>query len=92
MQQYLPSLVLDIFRLCVWLGILAIVFIPLERLCANRKQPVFRKEFFIDLGYYFLNSLLPNLLLIVPMSIVAAIVHQIEPSGIYPCAFGSSWR
>jgi sterol desaturase/sphingolipid hydroxylase (fatty acid hydroxylase superfamily) len=83
MQQYLPSLALDIVRLCVWLGILAIVFIPLERLCAQQQQPVFRKEFFIDLGYYFLNSLLPKLLLILPMSIVAAAVHQLEPSGIY---------
>jgi sterol desaturase/sphingolipid hydroxylase (fatty acid hydroxylase superfamily) len=83
MQQYLPSLALDIFRLCIWLVILAIVFIPLERLCAQQKQPVFRKEFFIDLGYYFLNSILPKLLLILPMSIVAAVVHRIEPSGIY---------
>jgi sterol desaturase/sphingolipid hydroxylase (fatty acid hydroxylase superfamily) len=83
MQQYLPSLALDIFRLCVWLVILAIVFIPLERLCAQQKQPVLRKEFIIDLGYYFLNSLLPKLLLILPMSLVAAAVHQLEPSGIY---------
>jgi sterol desaturase/sphingolipid hydroxylase (fatty acid hydroxylase superfamily) len=83
MQQYLPSLALDIFRLCVWLVILAIVFIPLERLCAQQKQPIFRKEFFIDLGYYFLNSILPKLILILPMSIVAAVVHRIEPSGIY---------
>ncbi|PSB58024.1 sterol desaturase family protein [Chamaesiphon polymorphus] len=83
MQQYLPSLALEIFSLCTWLVIIAIVFIPLERLCAQQKQPVLRKEFFIDLGYYFLNSLLPKLLLIIPMSIVAAAVHQIEPSGIY---------
>ncbi len=83
MQQYLPSLALDILRLCIWLVLLAVVFVPLERLCAQQKQPVFRKEFSIDLGYYFLNSLLPKILLVVPMSIVAAIVHRLEPSGIY---------
>lgn len=83
MHQYLSSLTNDVFRLCVWLVLIAIVFVPLERLCAQQKQPVFRREFSIDLGYYFLNSLLPKLMLVLPMSIVAAIVHRLEPSGIY---------
>lgn len=83
MQQYLPSLALDVFRLCIWLVLLAIVFVPLERLCAQQRQQVFRKGFLTDLGYYFLNSLLPKLLLILPMSIVAGVVHHLEPSGVY---------
>lgn len=83
MQNYLSSLALDIFRLSVWLVLLMVIFVPLERLCAQQRQQVFRTGFLTDLGYYFLNSLLPKLLLIVPMSIVAGIVHSIEPSGLY---------
>lgn len=79
MNQYFASLVSDIFRLCIWLVLLAIVFVPLERLFSLRKQPIFRKELPIDLGYYFLNGLLPKLLLILPMSIVAGSVHHLAP-------------
>jgi sterol desaturase/sphingolipid hydroxylase (fatty acid hydroxylase superfamily) len=83
MQQYIPSLAVDIFRLSIWLLLLAVIFIPLERICAQQKQQIFRTEFLIDLGYYFLNSLLPKLLLILPMSIVAWGVHHFEPNGLY---------
>ena len=79
MQQYLASLGLDVFRLCIWLVLVAVIFIPLERICAQRRQPVFRTEFLIDLGYYCLNNLVPKLLLVLPMSIVAWGVHHFEP-------------
>jgi sterol desaturase/sphingolipid hydroxylase (fatty acid hydroxylase superfamily) len=79
MPQYLASLAFDVYRLSIWLVLLAIVFIPLERLCAQRKQPIFRRELLVDLGYYFLNSLLPKVLLILPMSIVAWSVHHFIP-------------
>jgi sterol desaturase/sphingolipid hydroxylase (fatty acid hydroxylase superfamily) len=79
MQQYLASLVLDVFRLSIWLVLLGIIFIPLEKLCAQRRQPIWRRELLIDLGYYFLNSLLPQLLMILPMSIVAWCVHHFMP-------------
>jgi sterol desaturase/sphingolipid hydroxylase (fatty acid hydroxylase superfamily) len=86
LHQYLLSLAFDVFRLSIWLAILAIVFIPLERLCAQQRQPVFRSGFIIDLGYYFLNSILPKLLLILPMSIVAWGIHHLVPSGAYAWA------
>ena len=60
-----------------------IIFVPLERFFAQHQQKVFRKEFLVDLGYYFLNSFLPKLLLILPMSIIAWGVHHLEPSGLY---------
>lgn len=60
-----------------------LIFVPLERLSFQRKQKVFRKDYLIDLTYYFLNSILPKLLLVVPLSIVAQAVHRIEPSGLY---------
>ncbi len=92
MHQYLASLALDLLRLSIWLLLLLVIFLPLERLCSQRKQPIFRPEFWIDLGYYFLNSLLPPLMMIIPMSIVAWVVHHLEPIGIYSWTAALSFR
>jgi sterol desaturase/sphingolipid hydroxylase (fatty acid hydroxylase superfamily) len=83
LQQNLPPFALDIFRLCIWLVLLMVIFVPLERLCAQHPQKVFRKGFLTDLGYYFLNSLLPKFLLILPMSMVAGGLHYLELIGLY---------
>lgn len=80
MQQYLASLAPDLLRLCIWLVLLLVIFIPLERFFSQQRQQVIRKEFFIDLGYFFLNGFLPKLLLILPMSIIAWGVHRFAPS------------
>ncbi len=82
MHKYLASLAPDFLRLCIWLAILLVIFIPLERLFARQRQQVVRKEFFIDLGYYFLNSFLLNLLLILPLSLLSWTVHHFAPSTI----------
>jgi sterol desaturase/sphingolipid hydroxylase (fatty acid hydroxylase superfamily) len=73
---------IDIFRLCVWLVLLMAVFVPLERLCALHSQKVFRKAFLTDLAYYFLSSLLPKLLLVVPMAILAWGLHRLIPGAL----------
>lgn len=83
LQQHLPPLVFDLVRLGVWFVLLMVVFVPLERLCAQHPQKVFRKEFAMDLGYYFINSLLPKLLLILPISTAAWVLHYLAPSGLY---------
>jgi sterol desaturase/sphingolipid hydroxylase (fatty acid hydroxylase superfamily) len=83
MQHYLQSLALDVFRLSVWLMLLAVIFIPLERLFTLQKQPVFRKEFVTDLGYFFFNSLISKLLLVIPISIIAWGIHNFEIDTLY---------
>lgn len=88
MQQYLASVGLDIVRLFVWLVLLMVIFVPLERLCALRPQKVFRKAFHTDLVYYFLSSLLPKLLLVLPMTLMAAGVHRVVPSAFYSWVSG----
>lgn len=86
LQQHLPQFATDVVRLCVWLVLLMIVFVPLERLCARHPQKVFRKAFLTDLGYYFLNSLLVKLLLILPLSTIALGLHHFMPGGLYSWA------
>ena len=83
LQQHLSPFALDVFRLFVWLLLLIVIFVPLERFCALHNQSVFRKGFLTDLSYYFLNSLLPKFLLILPLSIIAGALHYLVPGGLY---------
>ena len=76
----LQALSVDIARLCVWLLLLITIFVPLERLCALHPQKVFRKGFLTDLAYYFLSSLLPKLLLILPMAVLGWGLRHIIPT------------
>ncbi len=71
----------NIVRLCVWLVLLTVIFVPLERLFAVHRQKIFRKAFASDVLYYFLSSLLPKMLLILPLSAVAWVVHRWAPAG-----------
>jgi sterol desaturase/sphingolipid hydroxylase (fatty acid hydroxylase superfamily) len=83
LRRHLPPLAVDVVRLCAWLALLAAIFVPLERLCALHAQRVFRKAFLTDLAYYFLNSLVPKLLLILPLSAIAWGLHHLAPGGLY---------
>jgi sterol desaturase/sphingolipid hydroxylase (fatty acid hydroxylase superfamily) len=82
-QHYLLSFATDVGRPVVWLLLLMIVFVPIERLFALRPQKVFRKSFSMDLGYYFLNSLLPKILLIAPMALIAWGMRHVIPLGMH---------
>lgn len=78
MTKLLLSLVVDTVRLAIWLAILAAIFVPLERFFALREQNR-RLDLVQDLGLYFLNSLLPALLLGTPMAFVVAVSRQMLP-------------
>ena len=69
-------------RLAVWLAVFAAVFAPIERIFALRRQKIFRKEFAVDLGYYFLNGLLPGLVLGAPISLAVLAIHRAIPGGV----------
>jgi sterol desaturase/sphingolipid hydroxylase (fatty acid hydroxylase superfamily) len=75
-----PAFVLEVCRVALWLAILVVIFVPLERLFAVHPQRVFRKGILTDLGYYFLSSLLPALLLSAPVAILAWAVNRALPA------------
>jgi sterol desaturase/sphingolipid hydroxylase (fatty acid hydroxylase superfamily) len=81
MVETLRTLLVDIARLCLWLAMLSIVFLPLERRFALRPGGVFRQGLAADLAYYFLNGMLPKLLLILPTAALALAVHRLIPPG-----------
>lgn len=70
---------MNVARLCAWLLLLALVFLPLERLFAVRPQKFFSKVLLQDLGYFFISGLVPGLLLAAPLSLVAFGAHAIVP-------------
>jgi len=79
LNSHLSGLLLSVVRLSVWLLLLALIFVPLERLLAVRPQKLFRRALFQDVGYYFISGLVPGLLLALPLSIVALAVHELVP-------------
>ncbi|HEV7817247.1 MAG TPA: sterol desaturase family protein, partial [Janthinobacterium sp.] len=79
---HLPDFARDMARLCIWLVLLSAIFLPLERYLALRDGTVRRKELYNDLGYYFLNSLLPLMVLSLPMSLVAVAARHLIPEAL----------
>ena len=59
----LPPFLIEVFRLSLWLMLLVVIFVPLERLFAAHPQKFVRKGIGVDLGYYFLSGLVPALLM-----------------------------
>jgi sterol desaturase/sphingolipid hydroxylase (fatty acid hydroxylase superfamily) len=72
---------LEILRISFWLTVLTVVFIPMERLFALRPKKIFRKAIVTDVGYYFVNSLVPGFLLSFPLALLAGLTHRILPAG-----------
>ena len=81
-QRHLLAFLINVARLCLWLLIIAAIFLPLERLFPLQRQKILRRGIGVDLGYYFLSSLLPGLVLAVPLSLVAMGAHRVIPSSL----------
>lgn len=79
LQTHVPRPALDVLRLAIWLALLALVFVPVERLWAVQKGAEPRRERLNDLGYYFLNNLLPGLIIAVPAAYLAWAAHRLLP-------------
>jgi sterol desaturase/sphingolipid hydroxylase (fatty acid hydroxylase superfamily) len=79
----LPPFAVNIVRLIVWLFLLMLIFAPLERLFAIRPQNIFRKNFLVDMGYYFLNGILPKALLVFPVAAIAWAMHRLVPGAVH---------
>ena len=63
-----------------------VIFVPLERLFSVHPQKIFRKSLVVDLAYYFLNSLLPKTVLVIPMALAAWSLHSITPAALHRLA------
>lgn len=82
LQTQLPGIAVDVLRLSMWLVLLAVIFVPLERLFGERHARRSRMELFSDLGFYFISSLLPAVLLAAPLALVAVAGQRLLPDAI----------
>lgn len=83
LQANLPPIAVDVLRSCIWLVLLMLILVPAEKLFALHPQKVFRKGFATDLGYYFLNGLLPQFLMGLAMAAIAWVLFRVVPSSIH---------
>ena len=82
------GLAVDIFRLCLWLVLLIAIFVPLERLFARRPSRFLRPQIGNDLAYLFLSSLVPGVLMSVPLAVLATLVQRLLPAGFHDSVHG----
>jgi sterol desaturase/sphingolipid hydroxylase (fatty acid hydroxylase superfamily) len=73
----------NVAQLVVWLGILIAIFVPLERLCALHPARIWRKQSGVDLAWYFINSLIPAMVLSVPLAVLSRALVAMNPLGYY---------
>ncbi|MFL9923635.1 sterol desaturase family protein [Herbaspirillum lusitanum] len=80
--DHLPGFLVDVLRLCGWLVLLTVIFLPLERWFAVRKAAPQRHDLFADLAYYFINSLLPAFALALPLAFLAGAARYLLPAAL----------
>ena len=78
-QQHLVAFISGVVRASIWLLLLAIVFLPVERLFALHPRKFFCKTTLSDIGFYFISGLLPAILLAPLLGIVAVAAHAVVP-------------
>ena len=79
----------DVGRLAIWLVLLTVIFVPLEQLAGLHPAKLWRKQIGVDLAWYFINSLLPAVVLAVPLAVLSRLVQGINPGGLYTAV--ASW-
>jgi sterol desaturase/sphingolipid hydroxylase (fatty acid hydroxylase superfamily) len=78
-MQEAHAFALQAARITVWLVLLTVIFVPLERLFAIRRAPGRLKHAPADIAFYFLNSILPVLILAPPFALLAAGLKVVTP-------------
>ena len=84
----LSALPAELAALAARLVVILAIFVPLERIFAQRRQKFFRAAFVTDLAYYFFANLLPKICLVVPISVLAWALHRAVPSHFYALMSG----
>ena len=80
---HLHAYYLDVVRLATWLFIVSFIFIPLEYFFPLHPEQRVRKTVAGDFVFFCLNGILPNLLLVIPLSIVAYFAYHLVPSRLH---------
>jgi sterol desaturase/sphingolipid hydroxylase (fatty acid hydroxylase superfamily) len=80
---HLQAHAISMIRLLIWLALLAVVFLPFERLFAVHPRKILSKSLAGDIGFYFISGLVPGLLLTPVLVLAAVAAHAVIPSSLY---------
>jgi sterol desaturase/sphingolipid hydroxylase (fatty acid hydroxylase superfamily) len=83
MFAHLSPLALNVARLCVWLALLTLVLVPLERWLALRQVRMTGRRLAADIGLYFFNSIVPAAVLGALFGALAIAVRSIVPGALH---------
>ena len=76
-HQHFLGLLLQALRTGIWLVLLTAIFAPLEHFFSVQPSKFFYKGWLTNLGWYFVNSLVPVFLLGPPSALIAMGIHAI---------------
>jgi len=80
--RHIEIMLWSVARLAMWLALFAAIFVPVERLFALHPQKVLRKGIAADVGLYFINALIPALVLGPPISVAVLAIHRVMPGDV----------
>jgi len=83
MSAQLLSTAQTLLRLSAWFVLLFLIFLPLERLFPRTRQAIIRKNYGQDCLLYFVNGIVPKLMLVIPLSLLASLVHRYSSSSFF---------
>ena len=78
-HHHLTVYLTQVLRASILLAGLLAVFVPLEHYFSVRPAAFFQKGWLVNLGWYFINSLTPILVLGPPAALLAWMVHTVLP-------------
>ena len=82
----LPAVAMHAARLCVWLALLSLLLVPLERWLAVRKTRPTARAVAVDVALYFFNSIVPTLVLSALFGTFAAATQALVPGALRAAA------
>lgn len=89
--QQLPPFVLTLLRLAIWLILLMVIFVPIEQLFSVHPRSGVHNNLGRDVLYYFVSSMVPKTLLVLPMAVIAWLLHLFVPAGVHAAAAQLPW-
>jgi sterol desaturase/sphingolipid hydroxylase (fatty acid hydroxylase superfamily) len=87
----LPSFVVELARLCLWLAILSAIFVPLERLFPLHRSKIWRDGMGADLAWFFVGGLVTSLLLSFPLGLIGWAAREVLPDAVRNLFAGASF-
>ena len=81
-HHHIAGFLVMVLRTCVWLVLMVAIFVPLEYFFAVRPAKRLHNQWAANLGWYFVNSLVPIFLLGPPSALIAIGVHAILPASV----------